>query len=86
MKVIVVAKAPTHHTMMALRSLGLKHYKVHGSGVHESWEAFNTIREAKEHLKNREIDSDAVNLPIFLTGYERLDFIEGKESYSVKWD
>ena len=86
MKVILTAKVPTHHTMMTLRSIGLKHYKAHGSGVYESWEAFDTIKEAKDFLKNREMDSDARELIRFETGLDRLDFIESKESRNIQWE
>jgi hypothetical protein len=83
MKVIIQATTPTHHTSRALRNLNLKHYKAHGSGRHESWEAFQTMKEAKEYLEDREVDEVQVSI---LVGFNRLEFIEGKECYNVDWD
>ena len=85
MKVIVKAKVPTHHNQNDLRSIGLKHYKRYGSGVHESWESFDTMRQAKEHIKSRELSEDVENLVTYLSGFDRLEFIEGKESHKIEW-
>ncbi len=82
MKVILQASVPTHHNSTDLRGLNLKHYKSHGSGVHESWEAFKTMKEAREHLKDREVD-----VPVkFLTGWEMDEYIQSKEDHNVEWN
>lgn len=82
MKVILQARVPTHHNSTDLRNLNLKHYKQHGSGVHESWEFFQTKAEAVAHMKGRDTNI-AVN---FISGFELDEFIQGKEHHNIKWD
>ena len=71
MKTLIVAKIPTHHTSNALRGLSLENYKQFPTGVHQAFEDFRTLKEAKEHLKDRLTHEVNVQL---LTGLERLEY------------
>ena len=61
MKVILYSEIPTHHNYNALNNL-TGYSKVYESmnGIHWSYLKFNTVKEAKEWLRNRfyEIYSD----------------------------
>ena len=72
MKTLIIATIPTHHNSTSLRGLNLEHYNQFGSGVHQSCEDFKTIREAKQHLKDR--DLQGVASIQYLTGYDREEY------------
>jgi hypothetical protein len=74
MKTLVIAKVPTHHNSTSLRNLNLENYKTFPTGVHLSYQDFKTIKEAKESLKNRDIEG--VESVQFLTGYDRLEYAD----------